>query len=90
MNDQKTVDQSSIRTEIVDFVTNNFLFGDRSRLPPDETSLLDSGIIDSTGILELIEFLEDKFSIKVEESETLPANLGSVANILKYVGKKTS
>lgn len=88
MSNKIYYDQVKIRTEIIEFITNNFLFGDKTRLPSDESSLLDNGIMDSTGVLELIEFLEDKFLITVAESETLPENLGSVSNLLGYLAKK--
>lgn len=77
-----------VRATIADFIVENFLFGDVSRLPEDQVSLLESGIIDSTGILELIEFVEGAFGIQVDESETTPENLGSIASLTAYVDAK--
>ncbi|WP_144120330.1 acyl carrier protein [Catellatospora sichuanensis] len=78
-----------IREKLVDFVVNNYLFGDSARMPSDHESLVDQGIVDSTGVLELVEFLEEQFGIEVLETETVPDNLGSIANLTKYVeGKK--
>lgn len=74
--------------KIKEFVVNNFLFGDRSRLHND-TSFLESGIIDSTGILEVITFLEASFGIRVNDDELLPENLDSVDNIVRFLGRKT-
>lgn len=81
---------SETQRQIRDFITANYLFGDESRTPADDQDLLLTGIIDSTGILELIEFLEAEFDIHVGEAETVPDNLGSIANLTRYVrGKST-
>jgi acyl carrier protein len=77
--------EAQVRAELVDFVVTNFLFGDVARTPADEDSLVEGGIIDSTGILELIVFLEDRFAITVSDTETVPENLGSIANIARFV-----
>ena len=65
------------------FIVNNFLFGDDSGLE-DSTSFLESGMIDSTGILELIGFLEHTFVIKVKDSDLVPENLDSIVNVMGY------
>ena len=81
--------ETRIRAELIDFVVSNYLFGDEARTPRDEDSLVEEGIIDSTGILELIEFLESHFGIEVTETETVPQNLGSISNLTKFIlGKK--
>lgn len=80
--------QTSISDRVREFVVVNYLFGDVGRLPDDDESLIESGVVDSTGILELIEFLEETFDITVGESETIPQNLGSVASIVGYVTRK--
>jgi acyl carrier protein len=78
-----------VRADLVGFVVDNYLFGDAAKMPGDEESLVEGGVIDSTGILELIEFLESHFGIGVSETETVPENLGSVANLMRFVmGKK--
>ena len=82
--------ETQVRTELFGFLVDNYLFGDLSRAPRDEDSLVDGGIIDSTGVLELVEFLESQFGIQVSETETVPENLGSISNLTKFVlGKKT-
>ena len=73
---------------ISDFIISNFLFGDEEGLPAGGDSLLGSGVVDSTGILELIEFLESEFGIQVAEDETVPANLDSLDNLTAFVGRK--
>lgn len=79
-----------VEQSIRDFIVQNFLFGDVSRLPAREDSLVELGIIDSTGILEVIEFLEGDIGVQVDDAETLPENLGSVANLVDFVGRKQS
>lgn len=77
-----------VHAEISAFIVENFLFGESDLMPGDGDSLLESGVIDSTGILELIEFLEERFGIQVSDSETVPENLGSIANLTAYVDAK--
>ena len=75
--------QAKIRT----FIVENFLFGEDGGLKND-SSFLDSGIIDSTGILELVDFLESEFSIDVEDEELIPENLDSLNNLDSYLSRK--
>jgi acyl carrier protein len=70
------------------FIINNFLFGDGSKLTTDTISFLDSGIVDSTGILELITFLEQEYEITITDDEMLPENLDSLVHIQAFVGRK--
>ena len=72
-----------------DFVVATFLFGDGASLK-DDTLFMGGGIIDSTGILELVEFLEETFSIKIENKEMIPENLDSVNRVAAFVAKKTA
>lgn len=75
---------------ITEFVVTNYLFGNIEDAPDADTSLLGKGIIDSTGILELIEFLESEFQIRVSETETVPENLDSIATLTAFVTAKTA
>jgi acyl carrier protein len=77
-----------LNTVIRQFVIENFLFGEDGQLR-DETSFLESGIIDSTGILELVSFLEEKFGIAVADEELVPENLDSISNVVAYLTSKT-
>jgi acyl carrier protein len=79
---------TQIRAELTEFIVTNYLFGDVSRAPRNEDALVDEGIIDSTGVLELIEFLESQFGIEVSEAETLPQNLGSISALTEFVMSK--
>lgn len=71
-----------------EFVVENFLFGDGEALEED-TSFMEEGIIDSTGILELVFFLEETFGIKVEDAELVPENFDSLIRVSKYIEIKT-
>ncbi len=77
----------SYTTTVKEFIIENFLFGDDSQLQED-ISFLDSGIIDSTGILELVSFLEETYDISIGDEELLPENLDSVENVSKYLEQK--
>jgi len=75
---------------VEEFVLEDLLLGDRKRMPARTESLIASGAIDSTGVLELIEFLEAEFGIRVEDSETLPENLDSIERVVSFVERKRS
>lgn len=80
----------TVDARIEEFILNSFLFGDAERMPSLTGSLLESGVIDSTGVLELIEFLESEFDLRVDETESVPENLDSIANLIRYVSVKTA
>ena len=77
------------KDDICQFITEKFLFGEEKEIN-DHDSLLEAGIIDSTGILELISYLEDHFKIKVNDDELFPENLDSIANICSFLNEKMS
>ena len=70
-----------------EFIVENFLFGDGEVLK-DDTSFMEEGIIDSTGILELVFFLEESFSISVEDHELVPENMDSLQGIAGFIDRK--
>lgn len=76
-----------IKTRLREFILKNFYVADPNELA-DTTSLLDRGIVDSTGVLELTSFLEDAFKISVADEELVPDNLDSLAKIEAYVARK--
>ncbi len=75
-----------MKDAIRQFLTTNFYIADPSQLE-DETSLLDAGIVDSTGVLEVITFIEKEFGIKVAQEDMLPENLDSISKIAAYVAR---
>ena len=72
----------SVEQKVRSYILENFLFTDDESALNSADSCLGTGILDSTGILEIIFFLEDDFGIKVADSEMVPENLDSVDNIV--------
>jgi len=69
------------------FVVETFLFGEDDKLKED-TSFIESGMIDSTGILELAAFLEETFGFRLRDDELIPENLDSISNVVSFLRKK--
>ncbi len=80
--------ESQLAADLRDFILTSYLFGDQSRMPSAEESLLETGVLDSTGVLELIEHLESTYQFEVADTETVPENLGSIKGITSYVLSK--
>ena len=80
---------SNLKNKIRTFIIENYLFGDDDGLEED-TSFLDKGIIDSTGILELIDYISEEFSITVEDEELIPENLDSINNVTAFIARKSA
>jgi acyl carrier protein len=74
--------------EIKAFIVSNFLFGQEGKGFSDDQSFLESGIIDSTGLLELVSFVEEKYGISIGDRELLPENLDSLKNVSNLVARK--
>ena len=74
--------------ELTRFIVDSFLFGTEPSFSSDD-SLLDKGILDSTGILEIISFIENRYDIKVEEVELIPENLDSISRLSAFVQRKS-
>lgn len=72
-----------------DFIVSNFLYGDDEKLAHD-TSFMIEGIIDSTGILELITFLEETYQIRIADEEIIPENMDSLESIEKFLSSKVN
>lgn len=79
-----------IKQQIVDFIVTNFLFDEGEKTLNETESLLETGVIDSTGVLELVAFIEETYQIKIEDEEIMPENLDSVENIVAFVSYKLS
>lgn len=77
-----------VRQAVRQFIQERFMIGRTFNGTPDSESLLEKGIIDSTGVLELVGFLEESFGMKVEDEELVPENLESVNNIVAFVIEK--
>jgi acyl carrier protein len=77
---------SNIERDVRDFVIQNFLAGNASKLRADGSLLGD--VIDSMGVLNLVAYLQEHFGITVEDDEVLPSNLDTIDNLVAYVSKK--
>ncbi len=76
-----------IADKVRQFIQENYYAAESGSLGDDE-SLLDRGIVDSTGILEVVGFLEQEFDITIEDDEMVPENLDAIANIVAFIERK--
>jgi acyl carrier protein len=76
-----------MRQELRRFIVDNYLFGQNVEFSDDD-SLQEKGIIDSTGVLELVAFLEDTYHVGVHDNEFLPENLDSISRLTRFLEKK--
>ena len=79
-----------VRGTIRKFIVDNFLVGAEESSLRDEDSFMEKALIDSTGILEVVDFIENTFSLKVEDDELLPENLDSISFLVDFVTRKLS
>ena len=77
-----------IKASIRDYILENFLFTSNQDALEDTASFLEEGIVDSTGVLELVMFVEEQFSVSVEDEEIVPENFDSVQQLARYVQLK--
>ena len=90
MENTKNISCSDIKEKVKTFIIENFLLGDSSNNLNDEDSFFEKGIIDSTGVLELVSFVEKSFNVKFEDEELIPDNLDSINKVSDFILKKTS
>jgi acyl carrier protein len=81
------IDQQDIQKTVRDFIQQNFIFDPNTVLANDE-SLLGAGIIDSTGVLELIGYLEEKFQLQFGDDELVAENFDTILKITAFLQKK--
>lgn len=77
-----------MESEIREFLVANYLLGQDPSALPGSSSLIEAGLIDSTGVLELVGYLEERFDIRITNEELLPENLDSIDNIVAFVQRK--
>jgi acyl carrier protein len=80
--------EQDVKQQIIDFITSNFLFDDAQVSLNEMESLLETGVIDSTGVLELIAFIEETYGIKIEDEEIIPENLDTILDITHFIKQK--
>lgn len=82
-----TVTQDTAQ-QVRDYVIDRFLFGQGGDRLSDDSSFLEQNLMDSTGVLEMVMFLEQRFGVKVQDHELIPENLDSVNRIAAFVARK--
>ena len=80
---------NQLKTELRQYIIENFLFGQDTAVLTDDVSFLEQGLIDSTGVLEIVAHLEQAYGVSVEDEELIPLNFDSVNNLAAYVARKT-
>ena len=80
--------EAQLRSEVRQFVQKELLMGDASAMLEDDESFLETGTIDSTGVLEVVMFLEQNYGMKVHDREMLPENLDSVNRLVQFIMRK--
>ncbi|PKL39660.1 MAG: acyl carrier protein [Spirochaetae bacterium HGW-Spirochaetae-1] len=78
----------AVQDQIINFIKENFVAGRKDVSLGPEESLIESGVIDSTGVLELVMFLEETFGIEIDDEELVPENLDSINNLVNFLKKK--
>jgi acyl carrier protein len=78
----------TIETQVEQYVAENFLFSDDGYPLSGDASFLEEGIVDSTGVLELVMFVESTFDITVEDEDIVPENFDSVNGLARYIRSK--
>ena len=84
-----TVATDTIKKELREFIVEEFLFGDDSNPFEDDASFMKMGLIDSTGVLGMVSFIEENYGVEVADEEMIPVNLDSLNNLATYIQKKT-
>ena len=77
-----------IKNQIRQYISENLTFDDSASELDDEESFQDTGIVDSTGVMELVMFIEESYSVEVEDHEITPENFDSIANLAAFVQQK--
>ena len=79
---------TTIKDSIRAFIIDSFLFGDTSQVIADDMSLIENNLVDSTGVLELVFFIESTFGIQVRDTEVVPENLDSIGAMEAFIESK--
>jgi acyl carrier protein len=86
-DEKQTQSEADLRSRIRDFVVGNFYIPSPKELD-DTSSLVEAGVVDSTGVMEIIAFLASSVGVTVEDDEIVPENLDSIERITRYVARK--
>lgn len=78
-----------MKDKVRQFINENFLFGAEDNSLGNDDSFLEQGIIDSTGMLELVNWVQEEFGIEFDDNELIPENLDSINRLAEFIQKKT-
>jgi len=78
------------QTELRQFIVENFLFGREDKPLSNSDSLLEFEIIDSTGVMELVSFIEQKYQLELRDEELIPENLDSIDRLVRFIAQKVN
>lgn len=81
---------NATKTQIRNFIIENFLFGDASQIVADDASMLEADLIDSTAVLELVAFVEERFRVTLADADIVPANLDTIDGIANLIAVRTA
>jgi acyl carrier protein len=79
-----------LKAHLRDYIVDTFLFGEGGDTLADDTSLIEAGIIDSTGVLEVVAMLQERFEVEIDDEELVPDNFDSLDKIAAFVERKRS
>ena len=88
MAEMHQLNKDEIKNNVKQFIIDNFLFSSIDNSFHDDDSFMENGIIDSTGILELVEYIEHQYNIKIKDEELLPENLDTLNNVSNFIIRK--
>lgn len=78
----------SLEVEIREFIVKNFLFGEDDGSLHSEDSLIERGVVDSSGVLEVVGFLDERFGVEVADHELVPSNFDSITKLAAFIERK--
>ena len=89
MNTNMVTEATKIRGHLRRYIAENLLFSDKGYPFEDDASFLKNGVVDSTGVMELVAYVEKKFGVTVDPKEVVPDNFDSVKRLTDYIERKT-
>jgi len=81
---------TEVEREIRTYIAENFLLGESGDALPADASLTRGGIVDSVGVVELMQFLETRYGIAIADEEAVPENIDTIGNIVRFLGAKAA
>ena len=89
MKARMVTENTEIREQLRRYIAENLLFSDKDYPFEDQASFLKNGVVDSTGVMELVAYVEKKFGVTVDPKEVVPDNFDSIKSLTGYIQRKT-